>query len=296
MRYKIAIASGKGGTGKTSVSVNLAAHLAGDLPDFADQVLLSDLDVEEPNASLFFSDAKTMLLQDEQRLVPVWDEKKCTLCNKCSQVCEFNAIAFLGSRVLVFPDLCHSCHACSVLCPEDALPMKEHKMGEARYVKPLQSNLSLIENRLDIGQPSAVPLISEAMQKMENAAVDNSLIIMDAPPGTSCPMMEVTKDADFVLMVTEPTPFGLHDLGLAVETVRKLGRPMGVVLNKAGSGRDELIEDYCRKEGLAILGRIPQSQAIAEAYSRGELVYKLNDEIAAAWTKLADAIKKQITA
>ncbi len=296
MRYKIAIASGKGGTGKTSVSVNLAAQLAKDLPDFTDQVLLTDLDVEEPNSSLFFSDAKTILVQDEHRLVPVWDEKKCTLCNLCSKVCEFNAIAFLGTRVLVFPDLCHSCHACSTLCPEDALPMKEHKMGESRYLKPTQPNLSLIENRLDIGQPSAVPLISEAMDKMENAAVDNSLIIMDAPPGTSCPMMEVTKDADFVLMVTEPTPFGLHDLGLAVETVRKLGRPMGVVLNKAGSGRDELIEDYCRKEGLPVLGRIPQSQAIAEAYSRGELVNRLNDEIAAAWTNLADAIKKQITA
>ncbi|MFP4663902.1 MAG: P-loop NTPase [Bacteroidales bacterium] len=294
MRYKIAIASGKGGTGKTSLSVNLAARLAEDLPAFADQVLLSDLDVEEPNASLFFSDAKTMLVQDEHRLVPVWDEQKCILCNKCSQVCEFNAIAFLGSRVLVFPDLCHSCYACSTLCPAAALPMKEHRMGESRYFKPVQENLSLIENRLEVGQPSAVPLISEALDKMEKAAVDNSLILIDAPPGTSCPMMEVTKDADYVLMVTEPTPFGLHDLGIAVETVRKLGRSTGVVINKAGSGRDELIEAYCQKEGLEILGRIPQSQAIAEAYSRGELVYNLNEEIADAWNTLTDNLKKRM--
>lgn len=294
MRYKLAIASGKGGTGKTSISVNLAALMADKPPANINQVLLSDMDVEEPNASLFFNDPTCILRQDEHRLVPEWDEKKCSLCKKCADVCEFNAIAFLGTRVLVFPDLCHSCHACSTLCPDDALPMKKHKMGESAYFKPQFENLTLIENRLDIGQPSAVPLISKAFENLENAALDNSFIIMDAPPGTSCPMMEVTKNADFVLMVTEPTPFGLHDLRIAVETVKKIKRPMAVVLNKAGSGRDQIIEDYCKKEGLDLVGKIPQSQLVAEAYSRGELVYKLNDELGKAWQQLGDNLKKQM--
>lgn len=294
MNFKIAIASGKGGTGKTSISVNLAAMLAENLPDKWEQIVLNDLDVEEPNSSLFFSDAKKILTQEEFRLVPEWDQNKCTLCKKCSEVCEFNAIAFLGTRVLVFPDLCHSCHACSTLCPDDALPMIQHKMGESSYFKPSQKNLSITENLLDIGQPSAVPLISEALDKLEKSSVDNSIIILDSPPGTSCPMMEVTKDADYVIMVTEPTPFGLHDLQIAVETVKKLKRKTGVVINKSGSGNDKLIEDYCNKESLEILGKIPQSQKIAEAYSAGKLVYDLDDDIHAAWKRLIETIKHQI--
>jgi len=294
MNFKIAIASGKGGTGKTSLSVNLAAMLAETLPEKWEQIVLTDLDVEEPNSSLFFSDAKTILTQEEYRLVPEWDQNKCTLCKKCSEVCEFNAIAFLGTRVLVFPDLCHSCHACSTLCPDDALPMKEHKMGVSTYLKPVQKNLSITENLLDIGQPSAVPLIARALEKLEKSSVNNSIIIMDAPPGTSCPMMEVTKDADYVLMVTEPTPFGLHDLKLAVETVKKLKRKTGVVINKSGSGNDELIEKYCGQESIDILGKIPQSKKIAEGYSAGKLVYNLDNNIYSAWRELVNSIKKQI--
>ncbi|MEA3448390.1 MAG: ATP-binding protein [Bacteroidota bacterium] len=294
MRYKLAIASGKGGTGKTSIAVNLAALMAENPPANVNQVLLSDMDVEEPNASLFFNNPTCMLRQDEHRLVPEWDKHKCTFCEKCANVCEFNALAYLKTKVMIFPDLCHSCHACSTLCPEDALPMKKHKMGESAYFKPEYENLSLIENRLDIGQPSAVPLISKAIENLENAAIDNSFVIMDAPPGTSCPMMEVTKNADFVLMVTEPTPFGLHDLKIAVETVKKIKRPMAVVLNKAGSGRDELIESYCKKEGLDIVGKIPQSQQVAEAYSRGELVYIWNNEIGTAWQQLGNNLKKHM--
>jgi MinD superfamily P-loop ATPase len=254
------------------------------------QVSLTDLDVEEPNSTLFFQDARCILRDEEFRLVPEWDEKACTLCNKCAKICEFNAIAFLGSRVLVFPDLCHSCHACSVLCPAGAMPMKPHRMGEAAYFKPVRQNLSLAEYRLDVGQPSAVPLISSALKKQAGTAGDDTLFILDAPPGTSCPMMEVSKDADYVLLVTEPTPFGLHDLGLAVETVRKLDRPMGVVINKSGSGNDELITTYCETEQVKILGRIPQDRAIAEAYSRGELVYGLSPDIRKSWEGLANSL------
>jgi MinD superfamily P-loop ATPase len=278
MRKKIAIASGKGGTGKTSVSVNLAAQLSETLNPGSQHVALVDLDVEEPNSLLFFTDAERFYHEEESRLVPVWDEKACSLCNKCSKVCEFNAIAFLGTRVLVFPDLCHSCHACSVLCPEDALPMQEKRMGELSYYKPTQSNLSLSEYRLDIGQPSAVPLISSAIKRINQIPGNNQLFLLDAPPGTSCPMMEVVKSSDFILLVTEPTPFGLHDLQIAVETVEKIDRPMAVVLNKAGSGADQIIDDYCELEGIPIIARIPHSRKVAEAYSRGELVYKINDE------------------
>ena len=278
MRKKIAIASGKGGTGKTIVSVNLAAQLAETLDANSQHVALVDLDVEEPNSMLFFNDAERFYHEAESRPVPVWDEKACTLCNKCSEVCEFNAIAFLGTRVLIFPDLCHSCHACSVLCPVDALPMRERRMGEVSYFKPKQANLSLSEYRLDIGQPSAVPLISSAIKRISQIPGNNQLFLLDAPPGTSCPMMEVVKSSDFVLLVTEPTPFGLHDLKLAVETVEKVDKPMAVILNKAGSGNDEIIDEYCEVEGIPIIAKIPQSREVAEAYSRGQLVYKISDE------------------
>lgn len=290
MRKRIAIASGKGGTGKTSVSVNLSACMSAMKFDEFEQISLTDLDVEEPNSALFFTDAKQYFTQEETRLVPVWDEKACTLCNKCSQVCEFNAIAFLGSRVLVFPDLCHSCHACSTLCPVDALPMKPKRMGEVKYYKPSQDALALTEYQLDIGQPSAVPLISSAIKRLNEIPGDDTLFILDAPPGTSCPMMEVSKSSDFVLLVTEPTPFGLHDLSLAVETVRKMSKPLAVILNKAGSGDDAIIESYCEKENLNLLAKIPQSRKIAEAYSRGELVWNITDEIQAVWEGLAKNI------
>lgn len=287
MRKRIAIASGKGGTGKTSVSVNLAACMSAMKFDEFQQISLTDLDVEEPNSALFFTDAKQYFTQEETRLVPVWDEKACTLCNKCSKVCEFNAIAFLGSRVLVFPDLCHSCHACSTLCPVDALPMNPKRMGEVKYYKPSQNALALTEYQLDIGQPSAVPLISSAIKRLNEIPGDDTLFILDAPPGTSCPMMEVSKSSDYVLLVTEPTPFGLHDLSLAVETVRKLNKPLAVILNKAGSGDDAIIESYCEKENIRLLAKIPQSRKIAEAYSRGELVWNITDEIQAVWKGLA---------
>jgi len=288
MRKKIAIASGKGGTGKTSVSVNLAAYLSESLNPDSQHVALVDLDVEEPNSLLFFKDAKRFYHEIESRPVPVWDEKACTLCNKCSQVCEFNAIAFLGTKVLVFPDLCHSCHACSVLCPADALPMKEKRMGELSYYKPTQINLSLSEYRLDIGQPSAVPLISSAIKRINQIPGNNQLFLLDAPPGTSCPMMEVVKSSDFVLLVTEPTPFGLHDLQLAVETVEKIDKPMAVVLNKAGSGNDEIIDEFCELEGIPIIAKIPHSRDVAQAYSRGELVFNINSDFKAIYQALSD--------
>lgn len=294
MRKNIAIASGKGGTGKTIVSVNLSVLLASRKDTGFDHVSLFDLDVEEPNSKIFFKDPKLVLEEDEYRKVPVWDQQKCTLCGKCSKVCEFNAIAFLGTRVLVFPDLCHSCYACSTLCPADALPMESHKMGVSAIYKLKVPGLTFTENRMEVGQPSAVPLIAAALSKQKNIPGDNTLFLFDSPPGTSCPMIEVSKNVDFVLLVTEPTPFGLHDMSLAVETLRKLNKPMGVVVNKSGSGRDELIDDYCQKEGLEILGKIPQSREIAEAYSRGELVYNMTGEIADAWNSLADNFLSKI--
>lgn len=292
MRKTIAIASGKGGTGKTSVSVNIASLLSANKPKEFDAILLCDLDVEEPNSMLFFQHAETLKTQEEYRLVPKWDESKCSFCGKCSQVCEFNSVAFLGNTVMIFSDLCHSCHACSVLCPEDALPMQNKRMGESSWHQA--ETLALCEYRLDIGQPSAVPLISSAINYLESNKEDNQLVILDAPPGTSCPMIEVCKDVDYVVLVTEPTPFGLHDLSLAVDTVRTLNREFGVVINKSGSGDDNLILEYCKTENINILGQIPQSREIAEAYSRGKLVYDLNTDIRLAWDKLNENLIKEI--
>lgn len=276
---KIAIASGKGGTGKTTLSVNLAAYLAATMP-----VLLTDLDVEEPNSGLFLEGGRIIHREDMFRMVPSWKPENCTLCGLCQEVCNFNAIIKMGDQVMVFPELCHGCFACSGLCPTDSLPMVPVKMGALTHYD--LGNLSFIDSRLDIGQEQAVPLIAETHAYVRKNCSPDTLKIYDAPPGTSCPVIEAVKDVDLVLLVTEPTPFGLHDLRLAVETVRKLDKTFAVVVNRYGLGNAD-VESYCRSEGIDILAKLPNSRRVAELYSNGKLVFPEVPEIAGALENIA---------
>ncbi len=261
---KLTIASGKGGTGKTTVSTNLASYLS----DRGIKTVLSDLDVEEPNSKLFL---KTILKNEQvfNKMVPEWDSQECTMCGECETNCNFNAIVALPSKILVVPELCHSCYACSELCPTDSLPMKPERIGVIREYKT--QKFDFIEGRLDLGQEMAVPLIGGTIKYTEDRYED-TLMIFDAPPGTSCPVIEASKDSDFVILITESTPFGLNDLVLAVETMKILKKEFGVVINRHGIGNDA-VEEYCKKENIKIISKIKNSKKVAELYSKGELVY-----------------------
>jgi len=258
----ISVASGKGGTGKTTVAVSLALSLRGRRP-----VQFLDCDVEEPNAHLFLKPSidKTIPVFIP---VPEADEAKCTFCGKCAEVCAHNAIAVIKNTVLVFSDLCHGCGACSLFCPEKAIKEVGKKIGALE--SGAAGVLQFIHGKLDIGQPMSPPLI-RAVKKAINK---KRTVIIDVPPGTSCPVIEAIKGSDFCLLVTEPTPFGLHDLRLTVETVRQLRIPLGVIINRAGLG-DQKVQEYCRKEGIPILMTIPFDRKIAEAYSEGTPVVEV---------------------
>ncbi|MFO7617295.1 MAG: ATP-binding protein [Bacteroidales bacterium] len=264
LSIRIAVASGKGGTGKTLVATNLAALISLRMP-----VVLADLDVEEPNASVFVTEIPGITV-DQSKLIPEWDQGKCTLCTVCSTVCRYHAVVKLGEMIVVFKELCHSCHACSELCPTNALPMRKQKIGTISTWN--NKNFILIESRLEIGEEQAVPLIRLAQQHLRDRYDKIPVHIYDCPPGTSCPVVASVKEADYVILVTEPTPFGLNDLRLAVETMRKLEKPFGVVINRHGIG-DASVETYCNREGIRVLTRISFDRDIARHYSRGELIY-----------------------
>ncbi len=259
--WQIAVASGKGGTGKTTVATNLAVVAA----DQGASVALLDCDVEAANCHLFLQAApdKTETVCLDR---PAVDTERCTGCGLCSEVCEFNAIACMNGQVVIFPELCHACGGCWRFCPEDAITPTPDEIG---LVKTARSNGIVVrDGQLKVGQALSPPLI-ERVRDIDPGHVD--LIIIDAPPGTSCAAVAAVQDADFVCLVTEPTPFGLNDLVLAVEMCRKLGREIGVVVNRMGIG-DGRVHDYCAAEGIEVLAEIPDDRRIAETYSRGELL------------------------
>jgi len=253
----ISIASGKGGTGKTTVATNLARSIEG-------RVQLLDCDVEEPNSHLFIHP----VIEETERIftpVPEVDENKCTLCGKCGEICQFKAIVLIGETVLTFPELCHSCGGCVEVCPENAISEQKRELGTIE--KGFREELEFIYGRLRIGEAMSPPLI----KKVRSHSRADAITIIDAPPGTSCPVIASMNGADFILLVTEPTPFGLHDLELAVGAVRMLGIPHGLVINRSDIGDSRVVE-YARREGIEILMEIPFDRRIAEAYSRGEMI------------------------
>ncbi len=263
---KIAIASGKGGTGKTTLSTNLSVYLSEKM-----KVMLVDLDVEEPNSGLFV-DAKKVFSEDKFKMTPEWNNENCTLCGKCQEVCNFNAVMKIADKILVFPELCHGCFACSELCHTNSLPMKPKKMGELTHYK--NGNLDFVESRLIIGEEQAVPLIKQTLNYVETLP-SSDVKIFDSPPGTSCAMIEATKKADLIILITEPTPFGLHDLKLATQTVQQLEKPFVVVINRYGIG-DKNVEKYCKNENIPIIAKIENSREVAELYSAGKLIKTSN--------------------
>ena len=252
----VSVASGKGGTGKTLVATSLALSLSDNY-----KVQLLDCDVEEPNANILLHLAVNQS-QPVYIPIPKVDETKCTYCGKCAEVCAYNAIAVLKEKVLVFPELCHGCGACSYLCPESAITEEGREMGVVE--RGDSGNLELIQGKLNVGEAMAPPVIREVKKYIDPA----NIVIIDVPPGTSCPVVEAVKGSDFCLLVTEPTPFGLNDLSLAVEVVRKLGISCGVVINRVGIGGEE-VERYCHQEGIPILLKIPLDRKIALLYSKG---------------------------
>jgi len=259
----ISIASGKGGTGKTTVATNLAVSLE-------DDVQLLDCDVEEPNAQLFIQ-AAIEGVRTITTPVPKVDMDKCSLCGKCGEICQFKAIVVLRDIVLPFPELCHSCGGCVAVCPEKAITETGRELGVIEW--GLRDGLEFVHGRLRVGEAMSPPLI----RKVREFTRPEALTIIDAPPGTSCPVIASMKGADFVLLVTEPTPFGLHDLKLAVGAVKILGIPCGLVINRADMG-DDKVWAYADKENITILMEIPFDRHIAEAYSRGEMLVEVIPE------------------
>ena len=257
---KIAVVSGKGGTGKTTVSLNIANYLA----ENHTQVTYVDCDVEEPNGHLFLHPSiehtKTVGIP-----IPAVDSTLCDGCGKCGEICRFSAIVVISGKVLVFPELCKGCGGCTLVCPKKAI---QESLQEVGIVERGNANgIGYLAGKLKIGQASAVPIIRYIKQTLP----DDHYVILDAPPGTSCPVIETVKDCDFAVLVTEPTPFGLHDLTLASEMVEQIGIPQGIVLNRA-SWNNELIYKFCRERHIDLIAEIPDDRRIATAYSRGEIL------------------------
>jgi MinD superfamily P-loop ATPase len=284
----IAVASGKGGTGKTTVAVNLALSIAADTHGGAkSDLLFLDCDVEEPNAHLFLK--PTIERQEEVGiLIPEIDYDKCTFCGRCAEVCAYHALAVVKQNVLVFPELCHGCGSCTLNCPEEAIHEVLNVTGIIEEGRTENSRFA--HGILNIGEAMAVPIIRELKKRIGEDS--DRIVVLDASPGTSCPVVETMRGADFVLMVTEPTPFGLHDLRLAIEVARdELGLPVGVVINRDGVG-DRGVEDYCAAENIPILMRIPLDRRIAEAYSEGVPMVEASPEYREQFVELYRRIKE----
>jgi len=276
----ISIASGKGGTGKTMMATNLALSLSTD-------VQLLDCDVEEPNCHLFinpkYGDVETVTTP-----VPEVDNQKCNGCGKCSEICQFKAIVVIGETVMIFPELCHSCGGCMVVCPENAIREEGRELGVIQ--KGTLGKLEFIYGKLRVGEAMSPPLI----RRVRSVADPGKITIIDAPPGTSCPVITSMRGTDFVLLVTEPTPFGLHDLKLAVEAVKLLDIPRGLVINRSGIG-DGKVKAYAQNEGLPILMEIPFDRQIAEAYSKGKVLVEEMPEYKEKFCALYHEIEKIVS-
>jgi MinD superfamily P-loop ATPase len=277
-KLTIAVASGKGGTGKTTLAVALA--LSAPPP-----VRLLDCDVEEPNCHIFIGPA----IQKRETVsisVPSVDGEKCSSCGECGRICQYSAIISLKTKPLVFPELCHGCGGCAKVCPRDAITEVGREIGVVEV--GARDGVQFVQGRLNVGHPMSPPLIRAVKKHLS----PEGLNVIDCPPGTSCPVVASVKGSDFVVLVTEPTPFGLHDLKIAVETVRQLGIPFGVVINRADAG-DDRVRDYCKREGISVLLELPEDRRVAEAYSRGESILSACPHLQDAFARLHGQIEQR---
>lgn len=286
---RVAIASGKGGTGKTTVAVNLAARLTAQ----GRTTVLADCDVEEPNVHMFLVPEHPETTTETYE-IPAIDASRCQgeSCQSCVYLCRFKALIWMADEVMVFPELCHSCGLCFEACPADAIGSGERVIGTLSRGGlengPL-AGLGLVQGLMRVGEAMAPPLIKRVKNTALQLAGEDGIVLFDSPPGTSCPVIETLNDSDAAVLVTEPTPFGLHDLKLAVETLRGLDIPFGVVINRDGMG-DDRVERYLSEEDIPLLARIPHSLEAAQAYSRGELFVEVLPDMARAFDQLWAAI------
>ena len=276
----ISVASGKGGTGKTTVATNLALSIG--------RVQFIDCDVEEPNANIFLN-AKINEQEDVEVEIPEIDKDKCDFCGKCSEFCAYNALAVVKSNVLVFPELCHSCGGCEIVCPKNAIKWKKKSVGIIEH--GFVNGIDFYHGLMNVGEIQAIPVIKALKKKIDK----NKDVILDAPPGTSCPVIETINVSDYCILVTEPTPFGLHDLKLAVDVVRHLNIPFGVIIKRDGIGNNK-VEVYCQNEKIPILLKIPDRKKIAHLYSKGIAFvsesHEWNEMFSLVFNRLQEEVKK----
>lgn len=279
---KVAIASGKGGTGKTMVTASLAVC-------WGAPVVTVDLDVEEPNLHLFLN-PEWSGREEAVIAVPLVDEGQCDYCRQCAELCQFKAISVFNTVVLVFPEMCHGCGGCMAVCPRGAIAETTRTLGEITWGRSEQN--AFLMGRLRVGEAMSPPLIRQVQAQLKRAdRFDQTAdILMDAPPGVSCPAVSAVIDSDVIVLVTEPTPFGVFDLRLAHQAFRPLNKPMGVVVNRAGLGNDE-VHRFCREAGLPVFAEIPYDRAIAEAYAKGQIVARSDAKWEAPFKALARTIR-----
>nr|WP_320119431.1 ATP-binding protein [uncultured Marinifilum sp.] len=288
MNYKVAITSGKGGTGKTTVAVNLFSTIH---KNWTNKVQLADCDVEEPNDLLFFRNAKTLSNETVNQPVPKIDEEKCTFCRKCEEYCEFNAISIIPSMnyAAIDPNLCHSCGACLHACQFGAIQDYPHPIGQITHYQT-ENKADIAEGSLRIGSPMQTRIIKDLKDCVSK---DAEVVIYDAPPGTSCPVIQTVADVDYVVLVTEPTPFGLYDLRLTVDLMREMNKEFGIVVNKAGIGDSEVYK-YLEEENIELLAEIPFDREYAAQYAKGNLLSDIPPMIEKEYLKLSDYLKNRI--
>lgn len=281
----VAVASGKGGTGKTTVAASLVRVWEG-------LQAAVDLDVEEPNLHLFLR-PEMKSSQSAYMDVPVIDEEKCTLCGACVEICQFKAISKLGDKLLTFPEMCHACGGCKAVCPADAVSWGRRELGTVEAGSAFGAHFLM--GRLRVGEAMSPPLMRSVKERLAETFGENQGdAIIDAPPGVSCPAMQAVMDADVLVLVTEPTPFGLHDFRLAWEAFSPLGKPMGAVVNRAGIGNDDVLK-FCREKDLPVLAQIPFSRAVAEGYSQGRIIADLDEQHRSMFLDLRSAIQSLST-